>query len=118
MVEPDKPAYVAKIDGSLKGMQAVVGGLIQAKYPYEEQVAIVCNDEGKLEGLPLNRALRDGEGSIYDILAGTFFICGLSKDNFASIPDNLIDKFMDIFKQPEIFVRSGEKIIGIYKKRN
>ena len=28
----------------------------------------VCNDEGKLAGLPLNRALRDEDGDIYSFL--------------------------------------------------
>ena len=28
----------------------------------------ICNEEGKLEGLPLNRALRDEDGDIYSFL--------------------------------------------------
>lgn len=39
-------------------MQEIVGGTIQVLYPFAEPVALVCNDEGKLLGLPLNRALR------------------------------------------------------------
>jgi hypothetical protein len=112
MVEPNKPAYVTEIGAGLRDMQAVVGGLIQAIYPYEEMVCLVMNDEGKLEGLPLNRALCDAEGEIYDIIAGTFFCCGLSEDNFASIPDELIDKFLNLFREPETFIQVGEKIFA------
>ena len=72
LVEPGKAARVAEIDGSLEGMQKTVGGYIQAVYPFEETVCLVCNEEGKLQGLPLNRALRDEDNRIYDIVAGTF----------------------------------------------
>lgn len=53
-----------------------------------ENNAIVCNEEAKLEGLPLNRALRDEDGDIYDIVAGTFMVVGLTEDSFGSLtPD-------------------------------
>ena len=78
LVEPGKAARVAEIDGSLEGMQKTVSGYIQAVYPFEETVCLVCNEEGKLQGLPLNRALRDEDNRIYDIVAGTFFVCDCS----------------------------------------
>lgn len=74
LVEPGKEPVLKEIDGSLKSMQEAVGGTIQVLYPFEKPVALICNDEGKLLGLPLNRALRDSEGQIYDIVAGTFFL--------------------------------------------
>lgn len=87
LVEPGKRPVLKEIDGSLKSMQEIVGGTIQALYPFEEPVALICNDEGKLLGLPLNRALRDEEGRIYDIVAGTFFLCGAPEgsDRFESL---------------------------------
>ena len=57
-----------EIDSDLKSLQHEVGGYIEAIYPYEDPVALVCNEEGKLEGLPLNRALRDEDGDIYGFL--------------------------------------------------
>lgn len=59
LLEPGKMARIAEIDRSLHGMQRVVGGDIEPMYPYEEQVCIVCNEEGKITGLPLNRAIRE-----------------------------------------------------------
>ena len=53
VVEPGYAPYEKTING-LEEMQATVGGLIQAIYPYEERVAIVCNDEGLLLGLDFN----------------------------------------------------------------
>ena len=72
MVEPGKAPYETQIGDDLQSMQALVGGYIQAVYPYEEPVALIANESGKLDGLPLNRALRDADGDVYDIVAGKF----------------------------------------------
>jgi len=57
LVEPGKLARPAEIESSLAGLQQTVNGSIEAFYPFEEEVCIVCNEEGKLTGLPLNRAV-------------------------------------------------------------
>ena len=112
MIEPEKTAYVAEIGDSRKDIQQVVGEMIEVVYPYEERVALVCNDEGKIDGMPLNRGLRDKDGNIYDIIAGTFFICGLSEDNFASLTQEQIEKYDKEFHDPEVFIRTKDKIIA------
>lgn len=94
-------------------MQKEVGGFIEAVYPFEDPVAIICNEEGKLEGLPLNRALRDEDGHVYDIIAGTFLIAGLSEDNFCSLDDAQIEKFSALYKTPELFMRLGNRTLVI-----
>ena len=71
MVEPGKAPYETQIGDDLQSMQAVVGGYIQAVYPYEEPVALIANESGKLDGLPLNRALRDADG---DTLRGVYHV--------------------------------------------
>lgn len=63
VVEPGYAPYEKSING-LDEMQATVGGLIQAIYPYEEQVAIVCNEEGLLHGLEFNRSVPGGYGGV------------------------------------------------------
>lgn len=57
LVQPDKYPKMIEIDSSLEAMQAVVGGDIEEYMPFEDEVAIVCNEEGKILGLPLNRAI-------------------------------------------------------------
>ena len=57
VVAPEKEPYVKEISSGLSSLQKEVGGFIEAVYPFEDPVAIICNEEGKLEGLPLNRAL-------------------------------------------------------------
>lgn len=100
VIAPDKEPVVQDIDGSLKSMQAVVGGYIQAYYPWWEEVAIICNDEGKIKGLPLNRPIFGERGEFLDFIAGTFFICGAPADgeNFTDIPKDLIEHYSKIFR--------------------
>ena len=108
LLEPEKLAREAEIDGSLESMQAVVGGLITAIYPFEEPVAVVANDEGLLMRLPLNRKLDD-----YTIIAGTFFLCGLSEDSFTDLPPELVVRFKRRLYHPQCFVRVGDDIVAI-----
>ena len=110
MVEPQKEPCAVEIPAGLKGLQMAVGGYIEAVYPYEEPVALVCNEEGKLLGLDLNRALRDEDGHIYDVLAGTFLVVGLGEEDFASLPDDLMEKFEQKFHTPEEFFQIGKRV--------
>lgn len=99
VVEPMKEPYEKEIQGTLEEMQAIVGGYIQAVYPFEDPVAVVCNDEGKLMGLPYNRLLRDDVGRPYDVLCGTFFVAGLGEENFTSLPDRLMEKYKAMYSK-------------------
>ena len=82
MVEPGQYPRMERIGSDLASLQKAVDGYIEAVYPYDDPVALICGEEAKLEGKPLNRALRDGDGDIYDIVAGKFFLCGLGDENF------------------------------------
>ena len=111
--EPLTAPYMKEIDSSLESLQATAGGLIQAIYPFEDQVALVCNEEGKINGLTLNRAVYGDEGQMLDIIAGTFFITGLTEDSFGSLSPELAEKYANLFHHPEIFVREGDEIKAI-----
>lgn len=218
LVEPGKLARTAEISATLEGMQAVVKGSIEPFYPFEEEVCIVCNEEGKITGMPLNRAVyseeiitdlsysemtskfyeaeRSGTGqhltgyivfsqdsfnesyseaartyvvssnnkafipgmggySIYgssldgsdpcvrlerymqdekggaegwkiercymkeseremiEIMAGTFFICDCSGENFGSLNDDQLKKYTELFKLPERFARINDEILAV-----
>ena len=112
MVEPGKAPYEMQIGSDLQSMQVLVGGYIQAVYPFEQPVALVCCESGKLDGLPLNRALRDADGDIYDIVAGRFFIVGLGESDFTDLPHELAERFAEQFRQQEMFLREGDKIVA------
>ena len=55
VVEPAKPPYVKQIPDTLQAMQEIVGGNIDATYPFEDPVALVFNSEGKFSDLQPNR---------------------------------------------------------------
>ena len=113
LVKPDQEAFETEIKDDLTSLQETVGGYIQALYPFDDPVALICNEENKLLGLPLNRALYDDEGRVYDIIAGDFFLTGLGEDDFSDLSDELMKKYMEHFKYPEIFFRSGNEIIAL-----
>lgn len=113
VVEPEQLPYVKNIEGSLHSLQNEVGGYIEAIYPFEDPVAIICNEEGKLLGLPPNRALRDEEHNVYDVVAGTFLVAGLSADNFCSLNEKQIEKYSEHFKTPELFLRLNGRMLVI-----
>ena len=96
-IAPGQHPKPIEIDNDLKALQQAVGGSIGASYPFEDLVAIVYNDDGKLMGLPLNRALRDESGEAYDVVAGTFL--------------ELTQKYEELFHQPETFMRLGRQML-------
>ena len=103
VVEPGYLPYEKEILDSadhLEQMQAIVGGLIEPIYPYHEEVAIVCNEEGLINGLPFNRSVPGGYGGVF----GTFFICGLSEEDFCSLPPELTERFKKEFRNSEILL--------------
>ena len=110
VVEPKKKPMVQDIGSDLESMQKIVGGSIQAIYPFDEPVALICNEEGKLLDLPLNRALRDDEGNVYDIISGTFFLCAAPPDSdcFAGLTDQQVKTFMERFDMPEMFLNMDD----------
>ena len=111
-LEPGKLSRIEQIDSSLRGLQQAVDGWIEAVYPFEEQVCIVCNEEGKLRSMPLNRAIRC-EGQITDIIAGPCFICSCDKANFGSLTEEQQRKYMKMFKYPEHFLKINGEIAAI-----
>ena len=95
IVEPGKAPHSAEIPNTLESLQHQVCGLIQALYLPD--AAIICNDEGKLLGLPWNRPLFDEDGNIYDIIAGTFLVTGLTEDAFGSLTEEQVKRYTEIF---------------------
>ena len=112
MVEPGKKPYAKEIGNDLEDLQRAVGGLIEVYRPYEDCLFVV-NEEGKICGLRPNRTVYDEKGQRLDILFGPFFICDSSGEDFASLPEDLIKKYSEVFSLPEWFLREGNDIVSV-----
>lgn len=116
LVKPMEKPRIIRMEDSLEAMQEVVGGgLIEEYMPFIDPVAIVCNEEGKMRRLPLNRGIYDGNGSLMDIIAGDFFICYAPADSekFLSLPEDLRKKYAKQFEHPERFVRTVDGLKAV-----
>ena len=111
--EPGKIARIEEIGTGLEDLQKAVGGLIETYYPFEEEVCIVCNDEGKINGMRPCRAIYDEERSIRDIVFGPFFICGCSGPEFSSLSDEQLERYSGTFRCPENYYRVDGKLRAV-----
>ena len=116
LVEPGEKPRLVEINHTLEELQKLVGGYIAATYPWADPVAVVFDDDGMAKGYPPNRLLVDAEGKPYDILKGSFFICGLGVEDFASINDEMAEKYSQLFYWPEVFTRFGDHLIWFKDK--
>ena len=75
--------------------------------------ALARTEEGLLLGLPPNRGLRDENGDLYDIVCGTFFLCGAPSDgeSFTSLTPAQATQMERRFHTPEVFVGMGGRIV-------
>ncbi len=107
-----KRPQVQEIGTDLKDMQEIVGGYIQEYQPFDDAPAIICNEEGKMMGLTLNRAVYSAYGKLSDIVARTFFICNatISSDTFQSLSEEQLEKYEKMFYAPERFYPTEEGI--------
>ena len=108
--EPGKHPYVKEIEHTLENLQKEVGGYIQALYPFEEEVAVVCNEEGLfIEGLQWNRTVEK-----YGLIKGTFFVCGLGFEDFTGLTDEQIEKYKALFWTPELFIPTPNGMVVLH----
>ena len=120
LVEPGQYARMTTIGSSLEDMQKVVGGYIQEAPFFRDPVTLVCNEEGKISGLPLNRAIRDEDtNEIVDIIAGTFFICDCRKESFGSLSEEQQKRYLEKYRLPERFFLTRDGIEAVsYKPKD
>ena len=116
LVEPNKYPKMIEIDDTLEAMQAVVGGDIEEYMPFEDEVAIICNEEGKITGMAPNRAVyEENSREMLDIICGKFFVAyaPFEAERFQSLPPDLAEKYREKFKYPERFMRVNNEIVAV-----
>ena len=94
-VEPGKPAVEKKIGTKLEDLQETVGGLIECIYAHNDGTLIVGNDEAKLLSMEGNRRLDSGS-----IIAGPFFVIGEAGENFRSLMDAEVSRYLQVYAEP------------------
>lgn len=94
-VEPGKLPVVTEVQNELRSLQRAVGGLIEL-VPLDRKVLLICNEEGKLEGLQGNRRLENGS-----IIAGSFLVIGDKGDGFCSLTDKQLERYLNQFMEPQ-----------------
>ena len=111
-VEPGREARAIEIRDDLNEMQSLVGGHIEEYMPFDDEVAVICNEEGKITGLPLNRGIENENGQLIEIIAGPFFIAyaPLESEEFLSLPADLEEKYKEKFRRPERFFKTPSGI--------
>lgn len=121
LVQPNKPPEVVEIDNNLTALQDIVGGYIEVCKPFGDNVAIICNEEGKVNCLPPNRAIYGNESCnfccnnrrIADVIHGDFILVSAPEgsEKFESLPRELMVKYTKRFLYPETFLRAGSDIL-------
>lgn len=113
LVEPYKLPKVIEIDNTLETKQELVGGYIECAYlPNDDNVVLICNEEGKINGMKLNRDIG------HDIIAGPFLIVGDDYENgdFKSLTEEQIIKYKELFNEKSIKL-TNKKIEDILIKK-
>lgn len=113
LVKPNMFPQPVQIGCELEDLQDIVGGDIEAVSPFNEPVALIMDENGKMSGKEWNRALRDEHGKIYDIVAGDFLVVGLGEEDFCSLSPDMMRRFEEHFHQPETFVRMGRSVMAL-----
>ena len=108
IVEPRQKPRRADIPHTLRDMQQIVGGYIEIIRPFDDPVVLVCDEEGKLKGYELNRAIVGT-----DIIAGRFFLAGVDEEDLTDLSDELTEKYEVLFKFPQVFIRSPRGILAL-----
>ncbi len=110
-VEPNKFPYVAEIENTIEGMQRAVGGNIQC-VNNDDKTLIVCNDEGKLEGLAPNRML-----GLDDILVGNFFVAGSAGEEMRSLTEEEQSKYIEKYGEESMDEVAGFVIYALLQMK-
>lgn len=114
MVKTGKKPECMTIDNDLSAMQKAVGGYIEM-FPLDDDTVLICNEEGKINGLPLNRAVYDEHHRMIDIIAGDFFICNAPPDreDFTSLTEKQLEKYTKTFNFPQKFIKTSTGIHAV-----
>ena len=120
-VRPGKIPRIMEMEESLPAMQQMVGGMIEEYMPFYsktderiQDVALICNDEGKVRRMMPNRTIYGENGEPMDVICGDFFLCyaPMESERFLSMPEDLQKVFYEKFYYPELFYETDTGLLG------
>ena len=120
-VRPGKIPQIVEMEESLPAMQQMVGGMIEEYMPFYsaederiQDVALICNDEGKVRRMMPNRTIYGEDSERLDVICGDFFLCyaPMESERFLSMPEDLQKVFYEKFYYPELFYETESGIVG------
>ena len=82
---PGEAGELVKVENTLEALQKEVGGYIET-FTFATDACVICNEEGKLRGLPYNRNLL-GEDFV-----GTILVVGVKGEEFADLPEYITER--------------------------
>lgn len=103
IVKPNEHPMQKDINNDLKTLQSIVGGYMEVIYPFHDTAGLICNEDGKILKLPLNRTIRDEDGRVLDIISGDFIIVGISESDFCDLTDEQIKEYTTMFYKKEFY---------------
>ena len=109
---PGAESLVVNIRKDLESLQQAVGGLIEVYYPFDDDVCVICNDEGKINGMMPNRGVYV-DNELADVIFGPFLIVGEGEADFESLTSEQLEKYYNMFRRPEIIVDMKKNFKGI-----
>lgn len=111
--EVGKIARVDWVENKLEKLQEKVKGYIEF-FDLDNETTIICNDEGKINGMGLNRSIRNDENKIIEIIGGDFIIVGMKNNgDLKSLDEKQIEKLINKYKCPEQFFMDNGEIFSI-----
>ena len=103
LVSCDNEPEICSIENDLKSLQNIVSGNIEI-YSISDTATIICNEEGKLKGLPFNCSVQTTYAN--EVFVGDIFIIGtdIESGEFVSLTEEEIDEYLDAFKNDEVLL--------------
>ena len=110
VAEAGKKAEVREIPANYEALRKLVGGPIEVTSPLSNDTAVICNEVGKLIGLPMNRLLRDQDGNAADVYCGTIVCIGArpQDEDFSSLTDIEAAIYLMLYNDPEFSASKGD----------
>ena len=99
VIEPGKRPYEKDIPDTLEAMQETVGGYIQVIKPFDDNVLLVCDEEGLLK--PEQKQNRHVDSRT--VIRGAFFLCCEDGEDFTDLTPELMKKYRHYFNGIEYF---------------